>query len=222
MTDRNNKPTALSVASTEQTLQGGVTKSAQTPRRKSALSRKTLALGTIAATGLGVAACDDGSSGSKVFSSINDCTRGGYSQFVCDREYNAALSRHERQAPRFDSREKCESQFGDNRCEQRSGSSTDNRTTGNSSYFTPLLTGFLVAQALQSVRSPHGYYTWRSRYNDYDPSPIYRNRRGERVTTVRSGRGSSARTTTRPVNVNTRTVSRRGFGGRSFRRSWGG
>lgn len=188
------------------------------PRRKSSRTRKSLALGTIAATGLTVAACEDNSSQARLFGSIADCNRAGFSELVCEREYDDARQRHAQNAPKFKTEPECEEQFGQNRCApttQPAGNTTQ-------TVFAPLLTGFLVSQALYGVRSSRAYYTYRTGFPDYYSQPVYRDRRGRDVTTARQGSGSAARTVTRPVNVNTRTVARRGFGGRSSSRGWGG
>lgn len=187
-------------------------------RRKSSTARKSLALGTIAATGLTVAACEDSSSKNRFFTSVPDCMRAGFSQFVCDREYNDARERHARNMPKFETEAKCEAAHGVNRC----APTTQTTGTAQTTMFAPLLTGFLVTQALYGVRSPSAYYTYRSGFPDYYSEPVYRTRRGGYVTRGREGTGASARTVNRPVNVNTRTVARRGFGGRSFGRGWGG
>ena len=190
--------------------------------RKSSMTRKTLALGSIAAASLTVAACDNPPT-DQVFKSVSDCNRAGYSAFVCEKEFNEARARHAKIAPKFNTSEACEKQFGTNKCMVHSvtGSSASGATS--SSFYTPLLTGFLVSQALQRIRTPYAYYNYRSNYPSYYSTPIYRDRGGRTVTSVKTGSGASAKTVSRPVNVNTRTVARRGFGGRSFSsRGWGG
>lgn len=192
-------------------------------RRKSSMTRKSLALGTIAAAGLTVAGCDDGGDSNQVFKSISDCGQAGFSSFVCEKEYNEARARHAKTAPKFNTSDACEKQFGSNKCMVHSVPVASGSTTTSSNFYTPLLTGFLVSQALQRVRTPHAYYSYRSTYPDYYSTPLYRDRGGRTVTSVRSGSGAKAKTISRPVNVNTRTVARRGFGGRSYSsRGWGG
>ncbi|MEO0729642.1 MAG: DUF1190 domain-containing protein [Pseudomonadota bacterium] len=211
--------------------------------RKSSTGRKTLALGTIAATTAAVAGCDDGSSKLREFKTVGDCQAAGFSSFICERQYGEALARHVRQAPRYETKAACETVFGKDGCSEMSGvtgqrwrrtpntsggvSAGGNATTEQqpqTTFFAPLLTGFMMAQALRSVSSPHAYYSWRRDYPTYSSTPIYTNRSGKSVT-ARQGRGTRP-PVVRPANVNTRTVSRRGFGGRSssrgFRRSWGG
>ncbi|MFT5510895.1 MAG: hypothetical protein ACI89J_003994 [Hyphomicrobiaceae bacterium] len=191
-------------------------------RRKSSVMRKSLALGTIAAAGLTVAACDDAPS-DQVFKSISDCKTSGFSAFVCEKEFTEARARHAKTAPKFKTSDECEQKFGNSKCMVHSVSTTNGTTQGTSNFYTPLLTGFLVSQALHRIRTPYAYYSYRSNYPGYYSTPIYRDRGGRTVTSVRSGTGTKARTVTRPVNVNTRTVARRGFGGRSYSsRGWGG
>jgi len=213
-------------------------------RRKSGAGRKTLALGTIAATTAAVAGCDDGGSRLREFKTVGACQSAGFSSYICEQQYNEALGKHLRQAPRYQSEASCEQVFGADKCREispttqqaaaaaraRQDGGAANQTSGaaaeapQASYFAPLLTGFMVAQALRSVSSPYAYYSWRRDYPGYSSTPIYTNRSGKTVT-ARQGR-SGRPPVVRPANVNTRTVARRGFGGRGssrgFGRSWGG
>jgi len=198
-------------------------------RRKSAATRRTLALGTIAATGVVVAGCGDGGDRVQTFANIDACQKAGFSKYICDVQYQEALARHLRNAPRYGTKEACEKVFGPNKCYETKGAAqtlsnwqptAQNQQTQSTSTFLPFLSGFMVAQSLRSISSSYGYYRWRNDYPGYYSEPIYRNRTGETVTARRGRAGRPA--TVRPANVNTRTVSRRGFGGRSSRRGWGG
>ncbi|MEM7567207.1 MAG: DUF1190 domain-containing protein [Pseudomonadota bacterium] len=185
-------------------------------RRYAARTRRTLTVGTIAAAGLTVAACDSAPDGDYFVANIDQCRDAGFSQVVCENEFSGALAEHSANAPRFDEREACEAEFGVNGCNEQRGAD-------GQSFFMPLFTGFLVGQALGRITSYGAYQTYRTNNVGYTPTPIYRDRSGNRVTVSRpSGSDVSARPVTRPVNVNTRTVSRQGFGGRSSSRGWGG
>jgi len=192
-------------------------------------SRKRLALGTIAAMSVATAGCeapvaqplplpDD----PVQFSSPAECIAAGYETIACEDSYKAALAQHQADAPRYDLRDNCEEEWGAGNCRESGG--------GSNSFFAPFLTGYLLSSALRGPNS--GYY----RYGGYYGSPIYRSRTGT-VQLAPSGRnrigtgGSNSITrvaTTpvtapRPANVNTRTVSRSGFGGSmGSRGSFGG
>ena len=183
-------------------------------RRIAARRRHTLALGSIAAAGLTLAACDSAPDGDYAFTSIAECRTAGFSETVCDAEYNEALRRHAEDAPRFEDQAACEAEFGEGRCPQVTPQGSQQ------SYFAPFLTGFLVSQALRNVTGYGAYRSYRDGNAGYAPAPIYRNRSGQNVTVTRDA--PEARPQTRPVNANTRTAARGGFGGRSYSRGFGG
>ena len=185
-------------------------------RRLSSRRRQTLALGSIAAAGLTLSACDTAPSGDYAFTSITECRDAGFSQTVCEAEYTEAVQRYAADAPRYDDRAVCEAEFGDGRCTE-----TTPANGTQQSYFSPFLTGFLVSQALRGISDYGAYNRYRIDNAGYAPAPIYRDRAGRDVTVTRNAPGAAPQT--RPVNANTRTAARGGFGGRSFSRGgWGG
>ena len=183
-------------------------------RRYSSRAVQRLALGSIAVAGMGLAGCDSPPEGPQAFRSVAECTQAGFDMQVCEAEYQQALARHAKDAPRFDSRAVCEAQYGADRCNEVTGTTSSGQ---QQSFFVPFLTGYLVSSALRDF-SYGRYYDYRRDQRYTGPGTIYRDRSGRDVTTVRDG----GRTVTRPLNRNTRTVSRRGFGGRGFGRGWGG
>jgi len=185
-----------------------------------------LALGTIAATGVVLSACGDDTPSEVVFNTPQECAQSGVDLQICEAEYQQALQKHLRDAPHFNSAAACEAEFGEGRCFQASNTpgatpgqpQAQGDTGGVGSFFIPFMTGYLVSSALSNISSYAAYRDYRYG-NTYINTPIYRTRSGEAVTsTITNGQRVS-----RPVNVNTRTVSRSGFGGRSFSRgSFGG
>lgn len=197
----------------------------RSPRRFAAKTRPRLILGGLAAaTTISLSACSSGPPQfqNAEFTTIAACTTAGFPAEVCSAEYNAAFLEHQRSAPQFKSRADCEKDWGSNECTPLSAGTT-NPGSSISSFFVPALAGFVVSQALQQRFYDNGgididYY---GGYGTYRGSPIYRNRGGSMVTLDRSGGQAVAR----PVNVNTRTVSASGFGGRGLSRGssgWGG
>ncbi len=180
------------------------------PRRLSARARHSLALGGIAAAGLTLSSCGSAGPAERQFASVSDCTTAGFSQVVCEGEFEGAQAAAVATAPKFDSQAACEAEYGEAKCQP-----TYER--GERSGFSPFLTGFLVANTLQNITSPRGYYDYR-RDNGYAGTPIYRTRSGQSVTSVRAPGGV---TRVEPVNVNTRTAARSGFGGRGMSRGGG-
>jgi uncharacterized protein YgiB involved in biofilm formation len=142
---------------------------------------------------------------------------------VCEQAQAEALANNNLGAPRFESRNLCEDEFGNGNCYQPAGG-------GN--FFVPLLTGFVIGQMLDGPS--------RYRY-----SPLYRSRRQDVYYTgggygggwlYRSGGGYKVGTkalappvSTPRVQTRSSVVSRGGFGGRAAMSSsssrgggWGG
>lgn len=183
-------------------------------RRIAPRNRSRLALGGIAAAAsVSLSGCDDTPDYSDAqFTSVTECVRAGFPDNLCQSSYNAALQEYQKTAPQFASLKNCEQDWGSQQCVQYSpgygygGSSVSN-------VFVPMLAGFVVSQALQRRYNEDGgasigyYGGYGGGYRGY---PIYRNRSGSTVTLDRSSTGKFV---SKPVNVNTTTVARSGFGG---------
>jgi uncharacterized protein YgiB involved in biofilm formation len=196
-------------------------------RRRFTRSRPPLlALGTLAASGLALAACGEDPPQEVVFNSPEQCVQAGNDQQICNAEYQEAMRRHMANAPRFDGQAACEAQFGAGQCVETPGAQTAGG--GVTSFFVPFLAGYAVSSAINSFTNYNDYSRYRSQYG-YVPTPIYRNRSGGYVTPGIGRSGGSAGTSVggatrevRPANVNTRTVARQGFGGSSRSFGFGG
>lgn len=201
------------------------------PRRR--LRSSGLALtGLMAGTAISVSACDDPGTATqwgdppsasrevdaKTYASLDDCKKSGDMTAVqCDTAYAQAQKDSAANAPKFGDQQSCEERYGVDQCVPRNNG-------GGSSFFTPLLTGFIVGQALNNMGG--GYYG----------APMYRDRGG----TYYGGGGYplsrdyvTGRTRVRtdtfnapemraPTRVQSRSsvISRGGFGGSG--RSFGG
>lgn len=187
-------------------------------RRYAPRGRQVLALGSLAATAT-LAGCGEPAPENRLFTSVENCLSAGFSEAVCEGEYQTALQRHLAEAPRFDGQAACEAEFGTDRCTEVPAGSGGAAAGSSQSFFVPFLTGYLVSSALSRVGSYGAYNTFLRSNPSYRPDPIYRSRSGTPVTV---GRDASNRPVTRPLNQNTRTVARRGFGGRGFGRGFGG
>ena len=188
-------------------------------KRYSSHGRKTLAMGTIAAS-VTLAGCGDNFEGDYAFTTVESCVNSGFERDICEAEYQNALSEHAQSAPRFDTRAECEAEFGTGRCNTIEDVSAGGEQR---SFFVPFLTGYLVSSALRDLTSYGAYRSYQTTNTGYSSSPVYRNRFGNDVTTTRDP--ATNRPVTRPLNQNTRTVARQGFGGRGYARSgrgWGG
>jgi len=195
------------------------TRSDQPDRRRFASrSRSRLALGGIAAaasvTLSGCGGTPDFQDAQ--FTSVSECVRGGFPDDLCQSSYNAALQEYQKGAPQFSNLNNCEQEWGSQQCVQYTNGGYGNGSTGN--IFVPMLAGFMVSQALQrrySEYGPGGIGYYGGYGSGYRGAPIYRDRGGATVTLDRS----SGRAITKPVNVNTTTVARSGFGGMGKSRS---
>ncbi|NDW03129.1 DUF1190 domain-containing protein [Jiella pacifica] len=180
-----------------------------------------LTLGTIAATGMVLYGCGDEAPQDVAFSTPQQCADAGVDAQICEAEYQQALQKHLTDAPHYASLQECEAAIGEGKCFQAGGASGQNsagQTSGSGSgFFVPFMTGYLISSALSNLSSYGAYRDYRYS-SGYSSTPIYRDRAGTALTsTVENGKAVS-----RPVNVNTRTVSRSGFGGRSSSRGFFG
>ncbi|WP_152047466.1 DUF1190 domain-containing protein [Aureimonas psammosilenae] len=178
--------------------------------------RPILALGTIAAGGFALTACgDDPPPENTMYNSVAQCVEAGIEQNICNAEYQAAISEHLKNAPKFDGQAACEAEYGAGRCMQ--APQTQGNGSGTGSFFIPFMTGYLISSAISNLTNYNSYGSYVNSGSYRRPTPIFTNRSG---VTYRSdpevGRQVS---TPRPANVNTRTVSRSGFGGISSSRS---
>lgn len=195
----------------------------RSPRRFAAKTKQRLVLGGIAAAttiSLGACSSEPPQFNTAEFTTVNACTSAGFPNDLCEASYNAAFLEHQRSAPQFQSRTGCEDDWGSGQCTPLNAGNPGGGMSA-SSIFVPALAGFVVSQALQRRYYETGevdidYYGGYG--GGYRGTPVYRNRSGGTVT-VDSSSGKAVST---PVNVNTRTVSSRGFGGMGISRGGGG
>ena len=154
------------------------------------------------------------------FQSIGECVAAGdYTQEQCETAQRAATNDDNRTAPRFAEKDLCEDQFGAGSCQPR--------TDGGQSFFTPLLTGFLIGQLVNG-----GGYRYGGLYRDPRDNRYYTGSGAWLYNGGYGGRGYryqvgsqaiNAPVTTSRIQTRSSVVSRGGFGGRSSSRGgWGG
>jgi uncharacterized protein YgiB involved in biofilm formation len=157
------------------------------------------------------------------FTGVAECVASGtFTEDQCNEAQRDAWTNDEAQAPRFEDRQTCEEQFGDNACQPR--------TTGGQSFFTPLLTGFMIGQLMDGGRSRYRYsglYRNNREGIYYHPSGawLYNGGRGGRGYGYQMGsRALATPVTTQRIQTRSSVVSRGGFGGRASARGggWGG
>lgn len=171
----------------------------------------------MAGTGLSLTACE-GEASKPVdawsYASVAECrSAGAIPADRCEAAYAEAQKANEQNAPRFEDRQSCEEQFGAAQCAPRN----------NGSFFTPLLTGFVIGQMLNGGGGYRGAPMYRDRDGNYfggAGSPIRRDYVSGRTQVGSDAFNASARAPTR-VQSRSSVISRSGFGG-GFGRSSGG
>lgn len=205
----------------------------QTPQPRRRLRSSGLVLtGLMAGTAMSISACDGSPAATqwgdppaatreveaKTFASLDECkSSGDMTAAQCETAYAEAQKASAENAPKFSDQQSCEERYGVDQCVPRN-------SQGGGSFFTPLLTGFIVGQALSNMGG------------GYRGAPMYRDREGtyyggsgyplsrDYVTGRTRVRGDSfdAPAAQAPTRVQSRSsvISRGGFGGSG--RSFGG
>lgn len=196
-------------------------------------SRRVVLTTLVAAGAVAVSGCSDGGSDgadwgdeqlmdATPFATLAECQSANIvPASTCQAAYADAQGNHEQAAPRFQTQPLCEDEFGQGGCQPR--------VAGNSSYWIPILGGFMVGQMAGDLD-----IDGRSRYRY---GGLYRSRRSgggwyaggpmggplQRTgSTWRAGASAFDRPTSAPaVRSSSSSASRGGFGGRS-KSSWGG
>ena len=182
-------------------------------------SKSVVLTSVIAGASISVTACDVApDNGTPVqaqsYASVAECKASGtIPAATCDQAYLEAAKADTQNAQRFDDRQTCEEQYGVAQCVPRN----------NGSFFTPLLTGFIVGQMLNGGGGYRGAPMYRDRGGNYyggAGQQISRNYVNGRTTIGSNAFDSSARAPTR-VQSRSSVISRGGFGGGGGR-SYGG
>lgn len=171
---------------------------------------------TLAIASITLAACSNHKEEAKVVSSVQDCTANtSLTIEQCQVAYKKAEEEAARTAPRYNSRSQCEEDFGYHQCVPSQSSNT----------FMPLLTGFLIGNAL----SNNGGYASNPVYRYRNPSSSYRDSIVTGSGSIigkpgqRSYRVDESALKPTPRAKAARTMSRGGFGSiASAKSSWGG
>ena len=96
----------------------------------------------------------------RAYATLEECRAAGeFAPAECDQAFAAAQTANNENAPRFSDQQTCEERYGVDQCVPRN----------NGSFFTPLLTGFIVGQVLSDIGRPRYYGTpyYRDRYGQF-------------------------------------------------------
>lgn len=151
----------------------------------------------------------------RTFTSLDECKASGdFTAQQCEITLAQAQQDSAVNAPKFSDQQSCEERYGVDQCVPRS-------SQGGGSFFTPLLTGFIIGQALNNVGGYRGAPMYRDRAGTYYGGggyPLSRDYVTGR-TRVRSDSFDAPSRAEAPTRVQSRSavISRSGFGGgRSF------
>ncbi|WP_438863602.1 DUF1190 family protein [Neptunicella sp.] len=187
--------------------------------------RKHFALKPLAlsVTAVMLSACSSPKQDATVYTSEDDCSSAnpGHEQ-ECKAAYQQALQDAERTAPKYNSMNDCEYEFGANQCRQTH--------SGGGSFFMPFMAGYMLSNLL----SPGPYYSQPlfTSYSRYSP---YRNHwitaDGNDYGDLRNRNLRVSKNAYKPKPTVTKTMQRGGFGssvraksswGSSSKGGWGG
>lgn len=182
-------------------------------RKRSSQAAKPLAL-AIAASGL--AACGGSSKEAQIYADAEHCKNENPNLLQeCETAYQQALKTAEESGPKYGSQRDCESDFGNYNCQ---------RVSSGNNWFVPLMTGYMLANVVDSIG---GGYRGAPLFSSRSPySPYY-----NRWTTVDGydygyKRYGTVRTSSKafdPKPKVSKTISRGGFGSTaSAKSSWSG
>ena len=178
---------------------------------------------SVAVTSVFLTACGEPAKQSTVYTSEQDCIDQNPNQIAeCQTAYQHALTEAEKTAPKYQSRNDCEYEFGANQC-------TQSYQSGGGSFFMPFMAGYMISNLL----SPRPHYS-QPLFTSYSP---YSNNRyqwmgadGYRYGDIRSRNIRTNNNSFKPKPVVNKTISRGGFGSSvraksawgSSSKGWGG
>ena len=185
---------------------------------------KTAALVIVGAASFTLAGCRDEAVDAQAFPDLQSCldASGAGSLFSgedCRTAFAEAQALNVETAPRYDSLEVCEQQYGEGNC----GSEAQATTGGSGSIFMPLLDGYLIGNMLgggRGVAAQPLYKTPDGRFTNPAGNATYSNNTGKAK--LGSSAFSKAPTTVgKPPMTKTTAFSRGGFGNSNTRASGG-
>jgi len=198
----------------------------QPPRRRKR-SGSLVLTGLMAGTAVSVTACDVAPSATQwgdvpavqsgrevpalAFANLDECkAAGGLTAQQCEAAYAEAQKDSAQNAPKFSDQQSCEARYGVDQCVPRS-------SQGGGGFFTPLLTGFIVGQALNNLGGYRGAPMYRDRDGGYYGGSGYPISRDYVTGRTRVGADSfdAPSRMDAPTRVQSRSavISRGGFGG---------
>ncbi|SPF81639.1 DUF1190 domain-containing protein [Pseudoprimorskyibacter insulae] len=154
---------------------------------------KTAALFIVGAAAFALSGCKEEKVDAQAFPDLDACIRSAkadnlFSEADCTSAFAEAQALHVETAPRYDSLQVCEEQYGEGNC----GSEQQATSGGSGSIFMPLLTGYLIGNMLGGGRG-------------IASQPLYKNANGRFST---PGGGTSFSSNSGKANLNPATFAK--------------
>ena len=171
---------------------------------------KSISLLAMSASVVALTACEEPAVDAAVFENLSQCLADpNVERAQCEADYQAAKDQHAQVAPKYQSKQDCEADFGSGQCE-----TAPYQTQSGGSVFMPLMMGYMMCSMLSGRTGVASQPLYRS---TSDPSN-FRTADNKKVGNT-IGRTQVARSTSRAPSMKSSTVSRGGFGARA--RSFG-
>ncbi|WP_416896343.1 MAG: DUF1190 domain-containing protein [Minwuia sp.] len=168
---------------------------------------RRVALISMGAATLSLAACEEEKTATHIYELAEQCIQGGFfSTEQCEADFKVAREQHAEVAPKYLSKADCEADFGNGQCE-----TSPYETSSGGSVFMPLLAGYLMGSMLSG-----GGRTAATQplYRSGDDRSGFRTGQNVRVGD-KVGLNQSPRSAVSSVQPNMRPVPRGGFGSRA-------
>ena len=152
---------------------------------------------------IALSACDEPKVDAAVFKSLQQCIDDSrIPRDQCEESFGAARTSHTEVAPKYSSRNDCESDFGSGKCER-----APDRTRSGDSVFMPMMMGYLMG----SSRGGGASVVPQPLYRSADDPSSYRTADNKKVGST-TGQTQVASSAAGRPSAKTSTIARGGFG----------
>jgi uncharacterized protein YgiB involved in biofilm formation len=180
-------------------------------------SRNSIAISLMVSVSLNaLTACDEPKVDASVFKSLDQCKNDPLMRSdQCEASFKEARGQHASVAPKYASKEDCQADFGENKCE-----TAPYRTSGGGSVFMPMMMGYMMGSMMGgrgSMMGGRGSMMSQPLYRSSKSPGSFRTADNRNVGS-KTGRTSVAKSATSRPSFKSSTMSRGGFGssGRRF------
>lgn len=150
------------------------------------------------------------------YENVDSCAAAGvYTKETCKNAYEAALAQHKISAPKYESKQECETEWGDGKCETNEGSSTQPPLTQTQDATSTSTGGSGGGGVVHHYYSPwlYGYGMSGGSSGSPSVSPTYRSRSGGISSSFSSHSSGSGHSLSSKSGSSYSSSSRGGFGG---------